>query len=144
MVNTVALSVYVLLGTFVVPCLYDLFAFLRFGNARTFSWIILGIEARFPIFALPLSYCFGLLEGHLCLPSIVSEPAVWLTLARLIGVTWPILLGLYLIFRHPTATAARLQWLSANRWRVACFLILGNAVGVVTGSLAVPQHLAAG
>lgn len=139
--NAVLISVLVLLSTIAWLCGYDFYAYRRWGNSSTFSWILLNVLARIPIFCLPLSYTFGLLEGHLCLPSDAAEPPTWEVICRLLAASSPIFAGLAAIVWHPEASACSLQWLNANRWRIAGGLIAGNAVGILLGAVLVPQHL---
>ena len=54
---------------------YDIVAYVRGGNAATFSYVCLGVANRYRGFAILLAFAVGVLFGHLFLPQHVTPPA---------------------------------------------------------------------
>jgi hypothetical protein len=119
---------------------YDIFAAIFFGNSATLSWIILGVEAGYHVFAFILPYACGVLMRHLLIPVDLPEPPVLLTLAKLAIVAAPVALGLFLVWLAPAATQSGLTWLLAHATWLSVALVGSFGIGVLAGAL-VPQHL---
>jgi hypothetical protein len=139
-VDPVSLTAGILFAAIVGLCAYDFYAFRKFGNSATFSWILLGIEARLTFFGPLVGYALSVLIAHLFLPEIQASPPTWIVLCRMAIVLSPVIGGFGIIAWHPAGSSAMFAVLARNRFKQAAVILVAMILGLLVGMFAVPQH----
>lgn len=127
-----------------VACGLDYALSLIRGNAGTFSYRILGLEAGHPFFAVLVVYTLMTLSGHLCLPFVGTDSALRFYVGLVVGLL-PILVAILYLKFHPKGNihaAAQLKYMFAGGgWWLFRWLCVAAVAGLLNGKLAVRQHL---